>query len=207
MKLSRIQLAKIFVGIAIIGGAIFMYAALNVTRQLPLHATVLPEPKALPVFSLQDHTGKRFDRNTLLGHWSVVFFGFTHCPDICPATLQQLALARSQVDGDVDTKGFPDIVLISVDPERDSPDVMAKYVSHFGEDITGVSGSTDELRKLTDAIGIYFRKSPGDAEQYTVDHSSVVIIINENAQFHALFSAPHKIENFVNDIPLLTEPI
>jgi cytochrome oxidase Cu insertion factor (SCO1/SenC/PrrC family) len=84
---------------------------------------------------------------------------------------------------------------------------MASYIGHFGDGLTGVTGSLTELRKLTSAIGIFFEKSVaenGDDGNYSVDHAAVVIVINENAEFHALFSAPHNVDHFVNDIPLIT---
>ena len=96
---------------------------------------------------------------------------------------------------------FPDIVLISVDPERDTPEALAAYVEHFGADITGVTGPLDELRKLTSALGIYFEKSANENGSYGVDHSAVVIVVNPRAEFQAVFSAPHRIEYFVDDLP------
>lgn len=183
-----------------------MYAALHQSAELPAYATVLPEPLSLPEFSLLDQSGREFSRETLKGRWSVMFFGFTHCPDICPATLQQLSLARSQLlqSG---LQEFPQIILVSVDPERDSADVLQNYTRIFGADITGVTGSIDELKKLTSAIGIYFEKSAQNGENYSVDHSAVVLLIDDNAEFHALFSAPHSVDQFVNDIPLIAGSI
>ena len=138
------------------------------------------------------------------GQWSLIFFGFTHCPDICPATLQQLAIARSRVLAEGETE-FPNILLISVDPERDTPEIMAEYVGHFGPGITGVTGSLDELRNLTSALGIYFEKAGDENGSYSIDHSAVVLVITPPADLHALFSAPHDISKFVEDIPLIME--
>ena len=188
---------------AFAGGTIFMVLAFQGPRGIPQHATVLPQSATLPQFSLLDQNGSEFNRESFDGHWSLIFFGFTHCPDICPATLQQLAVARSRVLA-AGENGFPNIVLISIDPERDTPDVMADYVGHFGEGITGLSGQLDELRKLTSALGIYFEKSVDESGNYGVDHSAAVIVINKSAEFHALFSAPHNIDHFVSDIPLIT---
>ena len=189
---------------AFVGGTILMVLAFQASRCTPQHATVLPQSAELPPFSLLDHNGVAFDNNSFNDRWSLVFFGFTHCPDICPATLQQLAVARSRVL-EAGASEFPRIVLISVDPERDTPELMAEYVGQFGDGITGVSGSLDELRKLTSAFGIFFESSGGEGGDYSVSHSAAVIVINKRAEFHALFSAPHKVENFVSDIPLITE--
>ena len=140
------------------------------------------------------------------GQWSLVFFGFTHCPDICPATLQQLAIARSKVlaADNGQSNSFPQIILISVDPERDTTETMREYVAHFDADIKGVSGDIEQLKILTSALGIFFEKSTDSGEDYSVAHSAVVLLINPQAEFHALFSAPHDVEHFINDVPLLT---
>ena len=194
-----------FVLTAFVGGSFFMYLAFQRPGPAPVHATVLPEPMSLPEFSLVDQSGNEFNRESLAGRWNLVFFGFTHCPDICPATLQQLALARAKIAaaGIVGEQALPQIVLISVDPERDTPQAMQEYVSNFGEGISGVTGSIDELRKLTRTTGIFFEKSVQDDENYSVDHSAVVLVIDPQAKFHALFSAPHSVDDFASDIPII----
>ena len=203
------QIRKIvFVTIAVLalgGGATAVFMQLQGPHQLPLYATVMPTPLPLPEFQLQDQSGKQFDRQSLRGGWSLVFFGFTHCPDICPATLQQLAIARGKVmaAGNGQENSFPQIILISVDPERDSVEIMREYVGHFAADIKGVTGDIEELKKLTAVLGIFFEKSTDNGEDYNVAHSAVVLLINPDAEFHALFSAPHDVENFVHDVPLL----
>jgi len=203
------QIRKIvFISIAVLalgGGASAVFMQLQGPHQLPAYATVMPTPLPLPEFELLDQSGKQFDRQSLRGGWSLVFFGFTHCPDICPATLQQLAIARDKViaAGNGQDISFPQIILISVDPERDNVAIMREYVGHFGADIKGVTGSIEELKKLTSVLGIFFEKSTDSSEDYNVAHSAVVLLINPDAEFHALFSAPHAVENFVNDVPLL----
>jgi len=189
---------------AFAGGTLFMVLAFQGPRGQPLHATILPQAASLPRFSLLDQNGAVFNNESLNDHWSLIFFGFTHCPDICPATLTQLAMARSQVlAGGEGT--FPDIVLISVDPERDTPEVMAAYIGQFGDGLTGVTGSVTELRKLTSALGIFFENAVDEHGNHGVNHSAVVIMINKHGEFHALFSAPHNVDHFVADIPLITE--
>ena len=203
MNMQRNFLFVFFVAMAFAGGGFLTYLAFMSPPAVPTHATVLPEPKSLPEFSLLDQAGNEFNRESFSGDWSLVFFGFTHCPDICPATLQQLSLARSKVTADGDKK-FPRIVLISVDPERDTPEVLDAYTKHFGEGVTGVTGSLPQLMNLTSSIGIFFAKADQEDGTYSVDHSAVVLLINPDAEFHALFSAPHKIEHFVDDVPLIT---
>lgn len=199
----RYLLAALFVAVAFVGGAWFLVAGLNGAPAAPQTATVFPEPRLLPGFRLVDHRNEPFGREDLEGHTSLLFFGFTHCPDICPATLQQLVLARRQLAGE--GQALPEIVLISVDPARDTPAVLEKYVDYFGQGVTGVTGSPEDLRTLTTALGIHFEKAPAGDEtgDYLVNHSAAVLVIDRKARLAAIFGAPHSIEAFVNDLPLL----
>ncbi len=167
----------------------------------PVHATVLPIPRLLPEFTLTSQDGSQFTRESFDGQWSLLFFGFTNCPDICPVTLQQLAMSRLRmIEADPDSK-LPEIVFVSVDPDRDSNDKLRQYTKSFGSNVTGISGDPVELSKLTGALGIYFNVSGADSDNYLVEHSAAVIVINDDAEFHALFSAPHSIDAFASDIP------
>jgi len=171
-------------------------------QAVPISATVLPAGNALPAFTLLDHDGTVVDSTVFEGQWDLVFFGFTHCPDICPATLQILSQARKQLSERVQTP-LPRIVLVSVDPERDTPELMRNYVSLFGDGNLGITGDLEEVVKLTEALGIYFAKAPTEGENYSVDHSTVVLVINPQGRFQALFSAPHRVEDIVHDLPLI----
>lgn len=168
----------------------------------PQRATILPTTMELPDFALLDETGGTFGRDAFAGQWSLVFFGFTHCPDICPLTLQVLSGARRTLS-EAGQDPLPQIVLVSVDPERDTPEVMRSYVGNFGDGTLGVTGDLDELQKLTKSLGIFFAKSFRDDGNYSVDHSAVVLVIDPDGRFHALFSAPHEIDNFVHDLPII----
>jgi len=165
-------------------------------------ATLLPAPAALAEFSLLDQDGNAFSQDSFSGDWNLVFFGFTNCPDVCPTTLQVLATAHNQLLAD-GLETLPRIVLVSVDPERDTPAIIGAYVAHFGAGIVGVTGTLEETKKLTDGLGIYFGKSGIAGDNYSVDHSAVVIVVNPEGQFHALFGAPHTAQNFVHDMPIL----
>ncbi|MEX2494755.1 MAG: SCO family protein [Woeseia sp.] len=173
----------------------------------PVHATVLPEPLPLPEFSLTDQEGRAFTRQNFRHRTSLLFFGFTHCPDICPATLQLLVSARQQI---AERQGgqagaLPDIVLVSVDPERDTPEQLRRYVGYFGEEkgISAATGSMEEVKKLTGALGIFFEKVPAGGDDYSVSHSTAVLVVGPDAELTALFSSPHKIDSIAHDVPLL----
>lgn len=168
-------------------------------------ATVFATPRALPAFELRDHQGEHFTRDSLSGQWSLVFFGFTNCPDICPLTLQSLARARRELEehgGGI----VPEIIFVSVDPERDTTDHVAAYVSAFGDGITGVVGELDDVNVLTSALGIFHARPANEDGGYDVEHSAAVVLVNDRAEYHALFSAPHKVEAIVADFHLIVDP-
>ena len=168
-------------------------------------ATVLPEAKALPEFSLEDHRGKAFTKETLKGNWSFVFFGYTHCPDVCPTTLSLL----NQVDQALKKEpglDAPETIFISVDPGRDTVAQLAEYVPYFNSEFTGVTGSLENLQVLTRSLGIAFGKE-GDteSEEYEVFHSSIIMLIDPEARLKALFSSPHDVNQIVSDYSKITD--
>lgn len=190
----------IAIGLALAAGT---FLALRMqTPSVPEFALVLPEPNPVPEFSLLNQHGMPIDQTVFAGQWDLVFFGFTHCPDICPTTLQVLAAAKTalQEKGQVP---LPRIVLVSVDPERDTPELMRQYVDYFGEGNLGITGALDEITKLTSGLGIFFAKHASGAEDYAVDHSAAVLVINPDGGFEALFGGPHVVENYVHDLPIV----
>ena len=196
----RQLIIAIALGLALAAGT--LVALRMQTPSEPKFALVLPEPNPVPEFSLLNQRGMPIDQTVFAGQWDLVFFGFTHCPDICPTTLQALAAAKTalQEKGQVP---LPRIVLVSVDPERDTPELMQQYVDYFGEGNLGITGTLDEITKLTSGLGIFFAKHASDGEDYTVDHSAAVLVINPDGGFEALFSGPHIVENYVHDLPIV----
>ncbi len=187
---------------SVLVAGVFVAAKFNRPAE-PRVAFVIPMPDELPQFSLLDQSGNPVGADTFRGRWDLVFFGFTNCPDICPTTLQVLASAKRQLV-EAGSKTPLRIVLVSVDPERDTPELLGNYVDHFGKDNLGVTGELSELTKLTAALGIYFEKTPAEGGNYGVDHTAAVLVINPHGQFSALFSAPHVVSSFVHDLPIIT---
>jgi protein SCO1/2 len=153
-------------------------------------ATLWPQPRALSDVPLADHNGERFDLQRLRGKWSFLFFGYTHCPDICPTTLAELSNVHAALQAQApDALSETQFVFVSVDPDRDTPDRLREYVTYFNPDFLGVTGSAQILGLLARQVGIVFAKSeersPGD---YLVDHSVSVILIDPQARLHAVFS-------------------
>ena len=165
----------------------------------PAHdVLVLDAPRPVPDLALLDHHGRPFDRSRLAGRWSVLFFGFTRCPDICPTTLIALAGASGYLD-DLPAGQQPQVVFVSVDPMRDDPETLARYVPHFDPDFTGVTGELPAVQTLTGSLGVavsYRRQAEGD---YSVDHSAALFLVDPEARLRAIFPAPHDAARLARD--------
>ena len=131
-------------------------------------------------FVLTDSEGRKFDSRSLDGKPHVMFFGFTHCPDVCPNTLARLAKLRNQLGkGD---NAFQ-ILFVSVDPERDTPAELAKYMKLFNTPVTALTGTPKEIADVTRSFGIYARKAPTGGGSYTMDHSAQVLLFDGDGAF------------------------
>jgi len=154
--------------------------------------TLLPSARAITDFQLTGHDGKPFTLDNLKGKWSFAFFGYTHCPDICPTSLTMLAQVMKRLEKDSTLDTLPQVVFVSVDPERDTPELLAEYVPNFHPDFIGATGDPQQLQVLTRRLGIMSGKSPGDdADSYLMDHSAAILLFDPGGNFRAVFSAPH----------------
>ena len=153
--------------------------------------TVFPDPKPLTAFTLTDHKNRVFDLASLKGKWSFLFFGFTHCPDICPTTLAVLARARDSIAKNA--VGAEDIqfVFISVDPNRDTASKLRQYVDYFDTAFLGVTGDDAQIGNLAGQLGAAYQVviTPG-MENYPVYHSAAVFLVDPRARYHAVFTPP-----------------
>tara|TARA_R110002110_G_scaffold205066_7_gene417092 strand:+ start:225053 stop:225730 length:678 start_codon:yes stop_codon:yes gene_type:complete len=145
-------------------------------------------PRNFGELALIDHAGEPFTRAQLEGQWSLLFFGFTYCPDICPTTLTFLDEFVGELEGTEveDTQ----VVMVTVDPARDSVEQLAGYVPYFNPEFIGVTGEFLDIFRFATALNTPFRKVPGQDENYLVDHSSNVVLINPMGDYHGFFKAP-----------------
>ncbi len=159
---------------------------------------VFERPREIAPFSLLAHSGEPFELKDLQGSWSFVFFGFTHCPDVCPTTLSVMAQAERQINRESSefANGFKG-VLVTVDPERDDSETLGRYVSAFSEKFIGVGGETGELARLARQLNIAFAKVPGLNEGYQIEHSANIVIINPLGHYQGIIKMPHKVDTLV----------
>jgi len=203
MTTTRFLVAGLLVLIGLGGGAFFFSKALAPPAELA-KATPYPEPRPLGEFRLAAADGTAVTPQTLRGDWHLLFFGFANCPDICPITLNQLATARRRLAEQ--QAALPQILFVSVDPARDTPAVLGEYAARFGEGVSAATGSLEELGRLTAELGIFFDPEPGGGDDYQVDHAAAVILVNPDGELAAVFTPPHRVEQFVNDLPILMAP-
>lgn len=152
-------------------------------------AMMYPEPRPVPPFSLTRADGKPLTRDDWKGRWTVAFFGFTNCPDICPNTLGVMRDVHKLLAA----QGLADKVrfdFISVDPDRDTPETLARYVGFFSPDFVGATGKDDQLQPLTRALGLLYTRSPTGNGDYSVDHSASIVIIGPQPALVGLFRPP-----------------
>ena len=167
------------------------------------HATLLDSPRPLAAFQLIDQTGAAYTNARLLGQWTAMFSGFTHCPDICPMTLGQLLNAQHLSGG----SSHHQTVFISVDPGRDRPALLREYLAWFDPNWTGISGSTDALAPLLESLGLAYVRVPiGSEGDYTLDHSTAVVLVDPRGRLVGYWKAPLDSQRLAEDLATLPPP-
>lgn len=161
------------------------------TPSVATDAKVYVKPKPVAAFDLQDADGEVFTQKQLTGKWSLILLGFTHCPDICPFTLQNLAHVRREMSTRVSPARLPQIVFVGVDPDRDRP-VLGDYVRHFDDSIVGITGQWPEIKKLVEGLDGFVRISgkERDANAYDVRHSAVISLVSPEGKLIAGINPP-----------------
>jgi len=164
------------------------------------------QAKPLVDFELHDQNNQPFGERQLKGKWSLLFFGYTHCPDICPISLQAMAEMMEAID-DKHVREDIQVTFISVDPDRDTPTILKSYVEYFNPTFIGATAALPELKKLTASIGIAHKleKTSDDQTSYFVSHSGAIVLVNPQAEFSGLFSAPHDALAMARDMTKIIE--
>jgi protein SCO1/2 len=162
--------------------------ALPPTGQLPA-GTLVNDATPLPPFELRRSDGK-LNNTDLLGHWTLLSFGYTFCPDICPTTLATLKEVKSQLA--MRGAAEPQVIFVSVDPARDTPEQLAAFTRFFDPAFVGATGDDAALATLVKHLGVQYQRHEGpDQQRYVVDHSAVVYLVDPQGRLKATFSWPH----------------
>ena len=156
--------------------------------------TLLPQPRELPAFNLRQSDGTPLVAGELAGHWTLVFLGFTFCPDVCPTTLAELAQAQKQWES-MPESTRPRVLFVSVDPERDTPGKTGEYAHAFHPDTLAATADVPALEKFATSLGFVFMKAPGanfelNPQDYSVDHSVHIAVLDPQGRLAGLIRPP-----------------
>jgi protein SCO1/2 len=160
---------------------------------------LLPQSRSLPSLALTDQNGQALQVDQLKDKWSLLFFGYTFCPDICPATLAQLRQLQGMLPAEVKDKLR--VVLVTVDPHRDTPEQLKKYLGFFDPAFVGLTGSQEDLQKLAAAVSIPYIPADTSQENYTVDHSGNLVIIGPDGTQRGFIRAPVNNDKLAAQLP------
>jgi protein SCO1/2 len=161
-------------------------------------------PRPLPAFTLEQSDGTPLTPDELLGRWSIVFLGFTHCPDICPTTLSELAQAQALWAG-MDAARRPRVLFVSVDPERDSPAKTGEYAAYFHADTLAATATEPGLQSFANSLGMVYMKVETEAGDYTIDHSTALVLIDPQGRQAGLIRPPFVPSDIAADLIALAE--
>lgn len=183
-------MAAFIAGLAILSVAIFTFVG-----RLPVP---VPAPAAIGgPFRLVDHNGKAVTDSDLKGKPSLIFFGFTHCPDVCPTALFDMTEVYKALGSDGDRLAA---FFVTVDPERDTPETLKEYLSSFDPRLRGLTGDAAAVAAMEKAYRVYARKVPLDAGGYTMDHTAIVYLMDKEGRFVAPFNMKRKPEDAAADL-------
>lgn len=147
------------------------------------YGTLFPVPRDLKPFELT-MGDKKFSQKDFNGHWTLLFFGFTHCSNVCPATLDMMNRAYTTLHEQIPNL---QVVLVSLDPERDTAEKLANYTRSFNPHFIGVTGELKDIRKFQSQLGIYSARDAAKEENYQIEHTSSIMLINPQGKWAGLF--------------------
>jgi protein SCO1 len=168
----------------------------------------LTTPRELPVFTLQQSDRTQLMAGELRGHWTVVFIGFTYCPDVCPTTLGELAQAQARW-ATLPESTRPRVLFVSVDPERDTIEKLGEYAHGFHKDTLAATADLPSLEAFAKSLSLVFAKVPlgkdPAADQYTIDHSAALVVLDPQGRMAGVIQPPLKPKAIAEDLIALTE--
>jgi len=192
-------IAIVFAGVLVVAAGVLLALAL---REGPRGAAGTPLASAIGgPFHLVDQNGKPFSDADLKGKWHLIFFGYTHCPDTCPTALNEISLALDRLGVKRDEVG---VVFITVDPERDTSDVLKSYVQSFDAPIVALTGSPQDVAQAAKAYRVFYAKHPRANGDYDMDHSAVIYVMNPEGRFTATFTPDSSADAIVQRLHKLT---
>ena len=162
---------------------------------------LLDQPRPIANFHLFNHKGQSVTQKTLTDKWSIVFFGYTTCPDVCPTTLALMNQVYQQLTEE--QRAQLQVVLVSVDPERDTVEKLSQYIPYFNADFLGLTGDLQQITNLATTVSTVFAKTQFEGDSYLVDHSGNLVLLNPVGQYVGFFRSPHDVNSLLKLLPAL----
>ncbi len=197
----------IIFSIAIVGLMIYSFYIIPLQKNYYAHhvsikGVYLLKPIQIEKIEMIDHQGRAFTNNHLKGHWSLLFFGFAHCQIICPMTLSSLNTFYQEIEKKLPKKDLPQVIFITIDPERDTIDKLGSYIGQFNKKFIAARASIEQTISIANEFHITFNKIQTDGKDnasYQLNHSPEVVLINPSAEIQAYFSFPLKPSQLAKD--------
>ena len=164
---------------------------------------LLPQSRAWPNLPLLDQHGEVLPVSRLQGKWTLVFFGYTFCPDICPTTLAELRQLLGSLPAE--QRQQVQVLMVSVDPQRDTPQQLRDYLAYFDPDYIGLTGQLDDIQQLANALSIPFIPGDSSQENYTVDHSGNLALLGPDGRQQGFIRAPLNLAQLQQQLPKLLQ--
>ena len=183
----------------LLSSLIFILFSCSGSSDLKFNGSDITEARLNPLFELTSHLGKSTNIENFNGKVVAVFFGFTYCPDVCPTTMYELKAIKDSLGSDGD---MLQVIFVSLDPERDSIEVLEKFIPSFDPSFIGLTGTAAEIKKIAGQYKIYYQKV-GDDESYTIDHSSAIYLIDKKGDIRIRHPYGSSQKMIVNDIRAL----
>lgn len=199
MKTKRNRLIIIFVVLVLLGATAFIGGRL--LMPYTFHGAILQSPMPANDFALTSHMGQRLALSDLRGKFVLIYFGYTFCPDVCPTTLADLHKALNLLGKDRDQI---QVLMVTVDPERDTLPVLSDYVTHFDPTFIALRGTSAETAQVATQFGIYYEKAEGDSSLgYLVNHTATVMVIDRKGFLRLVFPYGTSAEDMADDLKYL----
>ncbi len=190
------RLLLIIVALAAIAAGAYTFQQINQPSQQPTTYN------RVPVFTLSNHFGKQITEQSLEGQWTLLFLGYTFCPDVCPTTLSLLNQLHQQLPAEQPLN----VLLVSVDPDRDSPERLNEYIRFFNDDFAAATGTRSQIDQLTGSLYLPYRIGEPDSNGvYLVDHAGALTLIGPDLQVYKYFNPPHSVTDLTEQISAIRD--
>jgi len=193
---SRLLLYLLLVLVLAIGALLILFQL----RPHSYHGWLLESPKPAADFTLTSGSGERVSLSDFRGKLVLLYFGYTYCPDVCPTSMAAIAEAMRQLGARSEDVA---VVMVTVDPGRDTPEKVAEYAAHFNPDFIGLSGTPEEIAAAATPLGIYYEKRGAGGENYTVDHTATITVVDREGRVRLVFPFETTPEEIASDLAAL----